>query len=160
MRADRVYQWGAGPVNTSRDTGLQFRNAAFALPADGVCVCVYNRWATAEDNPLETQATTRMEADSTASSHPSKELLTLAGQLRTFSALLRGALPARAVASADYHAHVKLTLTLLGPPSATDASGTSSPACCNGSLTSPCLLVVMARLWMWPTPVPARVTPP
>jgi hypothetical protein len=87
---------------------------------------VCKSWATAEDSPLETHACTRMEADSTASSHPSKELLTLAGQLRSFSSLLCGALPARALACADYHAHAKLTLIVAAPPSASDASGTSS----------------------------------
>jgi hypothetical protein len=81
------------------------------------------RWAVAEGE-LETEATTRMEADSTACSHPPKELLTLAGQHSTFASLLRGALPPQALASAHWQAHVKLTFPLVAPPSSSAARGT------------------------------------
>eukprot|EP00959_Pyramimonas_sp_CCMP1952_P290789 6082802-Pyramimonas_sp.AAC.1 len=61
---------------------------------------------------LQQGVTTRFEADSTTSSKPPKDLMSLAGQQRLFISHLRSVLPAKALSVGDMHAAVQLTFKL------------------------------------------------
>ena len=56
--------------------------------------------------------TTRFEVDSTSSSKPPKDLLSLSGQQRLFISHLRSALPAKALSVGGMRAAVQLTFKL------------------------------------------------